>query len=150
MAGRAFNAAIRIVPRRSPLFGHCVLLLHGFLVVLELLAFAGEAYAWVLGAATLLHYLQFSRELALTETLAASVLLDESGHWWIQFAGGERVAATLASRRLVTTHLLVLPLRAAVGDTRLRLILLSDNLPADDFRRLRVRLLWQATAGTAS
>ena len=138
-----FTAAIRIVPRTSPVLRRALIGLHLGLIAVAPMALADPWAALLLALASALHATQWLRELARQSAAGPTVLFDSAGRWWIQQPDGRRTAARLARRRLVLPWLLVLPLRAAGERGTRRLILLADNLPADDFRRLRVRLLWQ-------
>lgn len=59
---------------------------------------------------------------------------------WALFEGGGEYEAALAGAPFVQTWLVILPLRIE-GHRRVRRIaVFADNLPEQDFRRLRVRL----------
>mgnify|MGYP001627346626 CR=1 FL=1 len=71
-------------------------------------------------------------------------LQERSSDWWLAFAdgreGGMRLAHAMVWRWLLVLDF-VRPEAAAPGlPRRQRVVLLPDSLPADDFRRLRVRL----------
>lgn len=71
------------------------------------------------------------------------VLVQERiGDWWM--ADQEGVASRMSLKRaMVWRYLVVLDFKALekAGSRRQRLVLFPDSVPADDFRRLRVRLL---------
>lgn len=142
MGSAGFNAAIRIVPQASRQLGLALLGVHCLVIALALVAFEGGAYGVLLGVASLVHWWQWRRELAAFANSGDRVLFDSDGAWWIQRPDGLRIPAKIAGNPLITTWLMVLPLHAEGGGGPRRLVLLSDNLPADDFRRLRVRLSW--------
>ena len=146
LQGASFSAAISIVPRPSRVLRRGLIGLHLGIVGLASIALADPLALLVLGLASALHCAQWLRELARHWAAGQTVLFDSAGAWWIQQRDGRRTAARLAPRRLVLPWLLVLPLREVEGRHTLRLILLADNLPAEDFRRLRVRLWWQQEA----
>lgn len=68
-----------------------------------------------------------------------ALLWHDDGRWSL-FADGHESAATLAAAPFVQTWLVILTLRVE-GQRRVRRIaVFPDNLPEQDFRRLRVRL----------
>lgn len=70
---------------------------------------------------------------------ARTLLWQDEGRWSL-CADGHESAATLAAAPFVQTWLVILPLRVE-GQRRVRRIaVFPDNLPEQDFRRLRVRL----------
>jgi len=78
---------------------------------------------------------------------ARAACLDAASCWWLLYADGGRVPAELLPGALVHPWLTVLTLRAR--GRRCRVVLLPDTIAAEDFRRLRARLLLAATAATA-
>ena len=148
LSGAGFSAAIRIVPRPSPRLRRALIGLHLGIMGLGWVALADPWAVLTLGLASALHAAQWLRELGQHQAAGRIVLFDSAGAWWIQQQDGRRRAARLAARRLVLPWLLVLPLHEIESGRGLRLILLTDNCPADDLRRPRVRLWWQREAST--
>lgn len=71
------------------------------------------------------------------------VLLHErTGDWWLADHSGKAARMRLM-KAMVWRYLVVLDFRALerAGPRRCRIVLFADSVPADDFRRLRVRLL---------
>jgi len=71
-----------------------------------------------------------------------TVLQERIGDWWLaDHAGG--TARMRLMRAMVWRYLVVLDFRALekTGPRRRRVVLFSDSVDANDFRRLRVRLL---------
>ncbi len=145
MQGNGFTVPIRIVPQGSVRLRQALILGHLALAALVLLACRSPLYGVCLLLACGLHYRHWQRELAADCARFAAVLFDSEGRWWLQAGAGKRIPAQLSTRLIITPWLMVLPLLAPGGARGIRLYLLRDNLPSDDFRRLRVRLLWQAS-----
>lgn len=78
-----------------------------------------------------------------------TVRLDSSGHWqWQQGELGEQVE--LLGDSFLVPFLVILNFRAGSRRTIRTLLLTTDNIDADTFRRLRVHLNWQEGKGTTS
>lgn len=146
MSGTGFNAASRIVLQPSRRLRQALIAAHAGIAVLAWCALPAPFAAVLVALASALHCVQWLGELARAGEGIESVLLDSAGRWWVQCPAGQRVAARLTARALVLPFILVLPLRVASNRRVLRLVLLADNVPPDDFRRLRVRLLWLSGA----
>lgn len=71
--------------------------------------------------------------------------LKPDGQWRLRTANGEELSAALLPGCLVLAQLTVLAFRREDGK-RASAVLLPSNTEADAFRRLRVRLRWQAGA----
>lgn len=69
----------------------------------------------------------------------AAVLLGSNDEWRVSLADGSVVAARLALEPYVTVYLTALTLTLADGRRR-HVLLLPDNVEANAYRRLRVRL----------
>lgn len=71
-----------------------------------------------------------------------AVLQERIGDWWLADRGGGTARMRLM-RAMVWRYLVVLDFRALekTGPRRQRVVLFPDSVSADDFRRLRVRLL---------
>ena len=137
---QGFSAAIQITPKASRLLARTLVLSHVGCAVLVGLAFAAAPVGLVLLLlATALHYAQLRRRLALLPR----VLFDSNDEWWLLESHGRRVPVTLHRHALITTWGLILPLARHTAQPGALLVLLPDSLPSEDFRRLRVRLLWQ-------
>ena len=100
------------------------------LVLAAALAALGLAAAW---ARALLRAAASCRVLELGEGAGAT----------IELAGGAKFTAEVDARRYVSRHLVVLPL---VRPVRRTILVSSDMLRGDSFRKLRVWALWGRTA----
>lgn len=69
-------------------------------------------------------------------------LHERTGDWWLAHHSGTTARMCLM-RAMVWRYLVVLDFRALekTGPRRCRVVLFADSVAADDFRRLRVRLL---------
>ena len=146
MSGTGFHAAIRIVLRPSRRLRQVLIALHAGIAALAWCGLPAPPAAALVALASAAHCAQWLAALARAGAGIEAVLLDSAGRWWVQYPGGRRVAACVTARALVLPFILVLPLRVAPGRQVLPLVLLADNVPPDDLRRLRVRLLWQSRA----
>ena len=108
-----------------------------------LLSELGQApMAWLLVLALLLHTPLLAREWAREARSFRAAWLAPDGSWWLEGHCGGLQRAYPGGARLVTDGCLLLPLRRARWRAGPTLCLMRDNLAAEDFRRLRVRLLW--------
>ena len=75
---------------------------------------------------------------------AVSVLQERSSDWWLAFGdgreGGMRLAHAMVWRWLIVLDFVRPESASPQLPRRQRVVVLPDALPADDFRRLRVRL----------
>ena len=91
---------------------------------------------WLIPAVAALVLLSLYR----SPTEPAITLLWHSDGRWSFFKEGVEVAATLAEAAFIQPWLVILPLRIGSQRRVQRIAIFPDMLPAQDFRRLRVRL----------
>ncbi|MSQ69186.1 MAG: hypothetical protein EXR83_13545 [Gammaproteobacteria bacterium] len=137
---QGFSAAMQISPTPSRLLARALALAHGVCAVLGGLAFAAAPLGLLaVLVATALHWVQLRRRLGVLPR----VLFDSNDQWWLLEPHAQRVPVALHRHAVITTWAMLLPLQHHPARPGVLLVLLPDSLPADDFRRLRVRLLWQ-------
>lgn len=100
-----------------------------------------QPLAWAMACALLLHVPLLAIQWRRDARPFLAALLAPDGSWWLETTTGGLVRVRLGSTRFVTGRWLLLPLRLAQGGG-VTLCLMCDNLESQDFRRLRVRLLW--------
>ena len=101
---------------------------------------------WLLAALLCLHPPLLAREWRRAARPYRAAWLDPDGTWWLETHSGTLQEAHPGSTRFIGAGCLLLPLRLGRWRAGPTLCLMRDNLGEDDFRRLRVRLLWGGAA----
>jgi hypothetical protein len=96
----------------------------------------------LLAVASAAHFVWFLRRQASAKTGAAirAIAWDSARGWRVRCPGADWQTARLLVPVFVSASLVVMRFRPAAGRT-CSAIVVADRLPADDFRRLRLRLL---------
>jgi hypothetical protein len=148
MSPNAFAARLALEPGRSRILLVYVLGLHGLALLVLVLPLALPLVPrltlmvlllWQLGRA-----LQRLRRPALKE-----LIWQGDGHWQLFFRDGTERVITSPPQGFVWPWLVALKFRDDEGAVH-RVLLLADMLPADQFRRLRVRLAQARRAAVVS
>ena len=109
---------------------------------LLLLESGHQPLIWLLALTLLLHAPLLARQWRRDARGFRAAWLAPDGTWWLEAHSGLLQRAHPGGTRFVTAWWLLLPLRLGRWRAGPTLCLMRDILPADDFRRLRVRLLW--------
>ena len=91
---------------------------------------------WLVAAVVVILLLSLSR----SRTEPAITLLWHGDGRWTLFEAGSKMAVSLAEPPFIQPWLVILPLRVDALRHARRITVFPDMLPAQDFRRLRVRL----------
>ena len=137
-----FAATLRLPLAPSARFLRGLFLVHLVVAGLLLHDLAHQPLAWLLAVATALHAPMIARQWRDEAAPFHAAQLDAEGGWWLVAASGALQPARLGATRFVTAWWMLLPLVLCNGTGRVTLCLMRDNLAPDEFRRLRVRLLW--------
>lgn len=141
MSSDSFDATIDLAPRASLRALTLLMLLHGTVGMLLLLA---QPPGWLMGggvAAVGMSWLYLRRHPAFGfgEKALTRLTWHAEGGWTLHEAGGASVGASLEGSSIVLPGLLVLNFLGADGARRHR-ALLGDELDVETFKRLRARL----------
>lgn len=136
-------AAVRLAPRDAPGLRRAVRLCHLAAVVCAFLACGLTPPAWLLAGALALHLCVFEDERRQLVAEVLAVLFDSGGVWQVQWRDGSREIVRPCAARLVSPWLTVLAFDTRRG--RITLYVTRATLDPASFRRLRLRLLWQAS-----
>ena len=137
-----FAAALKLPMAPSARFLRGLFLAHLAVAGLLLHDLVHQPLAWLLAAAMTLHVPIIVRQWRAESAPFHAAQLDAAGGWWLVTSAGVLQPARLGATRFVTAWWMLLPLVLRDGSGRVTLCLMRDNLAPDDFRRLRVRLLW--------
>lgn len=141
MSSDSFDATIDLAPRASLRALTLLLLLHGSVGMLLLLAQPPAALMWLGVAAVALSWLRLRRHAAFGFGPRSLTRLTwhAGGDWTLHDAAGKSYDAKLEGNSLVLPGLLVLNFHLADGARRSR-ALLGDELEPELLKRLRARL----------
>jgi len=143
-----FARPLRVELRASRRLALAAAALHSLACGACLLATLPLPLRLLLAGLTAVHYGVFLRRHASARAGRAirSVAWDRTRGWQVRCRRGAWQPASLRLPVFVSASLVVMRFRPATGSACSALVV-ADRLPADDFRRLRVRLLQAARAG---
>jgi len=140
-----FDQPLRVVPETSRLLLRVAAALYGLAGVAWWCTPTPLALRFVISAVLLLHFIHLYRVHISTGPASAVRTLDWNPLRGWRLCGGDGTwrEARLVTPVFVTRRLVAVRFRVGRFDTR-SLVVVSDRLGCDDFRRLRVRLLQSA------
>jgi toxin CptA len=143
MSSSIFDAPVDLALRPSLRALTLLFALHGALAVLIMLALpAGAAMALAaLGVAASWFTLRRHPVFGFGPRALTQLTWNASGDWTLRDASGTTQDAELEGNSFVTPYLLVLNFRIRDSKRRRTRALLGDELPPEQLRRLRVRLM---------
>ncbi len=135
-----FQGPIYVALRRSTSLIHVMLATHAVIVTIVALAYPFSLPQCALMVAILINgAVSMWRFTRARQDDVTAVLLTERNGWKLRLRGGAVLNASLSGAPFVTRYLTVLPLKLESGPIK-RVLMLNDNVDADAYRRLRVRL----------
>lgn len=141
MSSTGFAATLELRPRASRRAHFALFALHGAVLLLLMATLPPGLPLMLAAVAVGLSWLWLRRHpvFGYGPRALTRLIWHADGAWQLRDAAGREFEATLAGDSHVQRHLLVLRFRLAPWDVRSR-VLLGDELPEEQQRRLRARL----------